>query len=149
MKGNELLVDYWYKNKRLSPLLRITSEDELPLRERRVAPIPDCDQRIALPNWRSPINTTEVVNQGHMEDGEDELFTHTCLVGMEAGILTNQAMGKDSRASRLAELQYRNSLHLPHLKSPYPVETLSACPSAFRESEIKGIEMKRAALQFK
>ncbi|XP_050542279.1 golgin subfamily B member 1-like isoform X2 [Daktulosphaira vitifoliae] len=57
------------------------------------------------------------------EDEEGEMFNHSCLADLKQGrVKLNDNNGK-SHAERLSELQARNSLCPPHLRSCYAVET--------------------------
>lgn len=72
-----------------------------------------------------------------MEDEEGEMFNNTYLADMKAGRCMTETSNRDSSVSRLSELQYRNSLCLPHLKSSYPLETQFSSPSQFKEDDLK------------
>jgi len=57
------------------------------------------------------------------EDEEGEMFNHSCLADLKQGrVRLNDNNGKQYN-ERLSELQARNSLCPPHLRSCYAVET--------------------------
>lgn len=57
------------------------------------------------------------------EDEEGEMFNHSCLADLKQGrVRLNDINGKQFN-ERLSELQARNSLCPPHLRSCYAVET--------------------------
>ncbi|KAL0279001.1 UNVERIFIED_CONTAM: hypothetical protein PYX00_000653 [Menopon gallinae] len=65
-------------------------------------------------------------------EDEDEIFDNRCLEDMKAGICK-----VEGPEGRLTELQYRNSLCLPHLKSSYPAETQFHNPKLYKENDLK------------
>lgn len=71
-----------------------------------------------------------------MEDEDDELFNNKYLADLKEGrcVVPN---GRESNASRLSELKWRNSLCPPHLKSSYPAETQFNSPRQFRDDDLK------------
>lgn len=73
-----------------------------------------------------------------MEDEEGELFNNTYLSDMKAGRCILPDSDRLSDVSRISELQYRNSLCPPHLKSSYPVETQFSSPT-MKEEDVKVI----------
>ncbi|KAK5649673.1 hypothetical protein RI129_000702 [Pyrocoelia pectoralis] len=71
-----------------------------------------------------------------MEDEEEDLFNNKYLADLKSGkcLLPSE---RESNASRLSELKWRNSLCPPHLKSCYPAETQFNSPTQFKENELK------------
>ncbi|XP_025834068.1 COP1-interactive protein 1-like isoform X3 [Agrilus planipennis] len=71
-----------------------------------------------------------------MEDEESDLFNNKYLTDLKEGRCTLPS-NKESNVERLSQLQWRNSLYPPHLKSSYPAETQFNSPSQFKEEDIK------------
>nr|CAD7403604.1 unnamed protein product [Timema poppensis] len=69
------------------------------------------------------------------EEDEDEVFNSKHLEDLKAGRC--EPHGEQSNKRRLTELQVRNSLCLPHLKSSYPAETQFHLPRDLKEDDIK------------
>ncbi|EEB14552.1 hypothetical protein Phum_PHUM308510 [Pediculus humanus corporis] len=65
-------------------------------------------------------------------EDEDEVFDNRFLEDMKKGLYPTE-----NPEGRLLELQNRNTLCLPHLKSSYPAETQFLKPSLFNENDIK------------
>ncbi|KAK6624443.1 hypothetical protein RUM44_011302 [Polyplax serrata] len=65
-------------------------------------------------------------------EDEDEVFDNRFLEDLKKGMYPSE-----NPEGRLLELQIRNTLCLPHLKSSYPAETQFHNPSMFKESDLK------------
>nr|CAD7206252.1 unnamed protein product [Timema douglasi] len=95
---------------------------------------------VTLSRRRSSIsNSTVPTGMGSMmlmeEEDEDEVFNSKHLEDLKAGRC--EPHGEQSNKRRLTELQVRNSLCLPHLKSSYPAETQFHLPRDLKEDDIK------------
>lgn len=65
-------------------------------------------------------------------EDEDEVFDNRCLEDMKLGLCR-----VEGPEGRLTELQFRNSMCLPHLKSSYPAETQFHNPRMYREQDLR------------
>lgn len=72
------------------------------------------------------------------EDEEGEVFNHSCLADLKQGRVNLNDINDKQYNERLSELQARNSLCPPHLRSCYAVETnFLPNTSLITEEEIK------------
>nr|CAD7392678.1 unnamed protein product [Timema cristinae] len=95
---------------------------------------------VTLSRRRSSISSSTVpTGMGSMmlmeEEDEDEVFNSKHLEDLKAGRC--EPHGEQSNKRRLTELQVRNSLCLPHLKSSYPAETQFHLTRDLKEDDIK------------
>ncbi|KAF2884310.1 hypothetical protein ILUMI_21872 [Ignelater luminosus] len=117
------------------------SSRKKPLDERKCVTLPRSGMSVIEEAAVLKHNTLSAVPPGinqnlEMEDEDDELFNNKYLTDLKEGrcVVPN---GRESNASRISELKWRNSLCPPHLKSSYPAETQFNSPRQFRDDDLK------------